>query len=184
MSREQYNIDTKKLADGESIEWEKLINRYHQVLVRHAHGITHDIHSANDITQMVLLNLWYQRSIAPDIKSLGAYLFRAVGNKALTYIKQRGREISYSSDIAVLTLDPKDNSPETAAQHKELKEMISIRIEWLTPKQREVIERIISDPYISTRRLAKIIGCSHKNIQAIIKRIRKRFQKIQKLLEE
>jgi len=184
MSQEWSDIDTEKIANGEAHEWKKLVNRYNQVLVRHAQSITHDIQSANDITQMVLLNLWERRSTAVDIKSLDAYLMRAARNRALTYIQDRGRKVSYSSEIAMLTPGQQVNGPETVLQRREFGEMISIRIEQLTPKQREVIKHIQSQPKISTRRLGKILGCSHKNVQAIRNRIRRQFRKIQKLLEE
>lgn len=62
--------------------------------------------------------------------------------------------------------------------------MISVRLEQLTPKQREVIEHILLEPDISTRELGNVLGYSHKNAQAILGRIRVRFRKIRKLLEE
>lgn len=184
MPQEWSDIDIEKIANGDAQEWKRLVDCYNQVLTRHAYNITHDTQSANDIAQMVLLNLWEHRSTVVDIKSLGAYLIRAARNKALTYIRDRSREVSYSSDIAMLTPGQKVNGPETVLQREEFAEVILIRIEQLTPKQRKVIEHILAQPDISTRELGKILGCSHKNVQAILKRIREQFQKVQKLLGE
>lgn len=186
MSHGWGDIDAQKIANGDTREWKKLVSHYNQVLTRHAYNITHDTQSANDVAQMVLLSLWERKLNAVDIKSLDAYLARAVKNKALTYVQQHSMEVPYSSDIAVtvLTSGQNVNNPENTAQQKELLEMISVRIEQLTPKQREVIEHILLEPDISTRELGNVLGYSHKNAQAILGRIRVRFRKIRKLLEE
>ncbi|MHC4464072.1 MAG: RNA polymerase sigma factor [Planctomycetota bacterium] len=184
MSQKSSNIAAEKIANGEAQEWKKLVKRYNKVLVSQAYSITHDTQSANDMAQMVLLKLWEQRSIAVHIKSLEAYLVQAARNTALTYIQQRDREVPYLSDITMLTSGRKANRPETVAQQKEFREMISIQIARLTPRQHEVIEHILSEPTISTRKLGKVLGCSHKNVQAILGRIRHQFRNIQKLLKE
>lgn len=74
MSKESSDIDTEKIANGETQEWRKLVDHYNQILIRHAYKIIRDTQSANDIAQTVLLNLWARRSIAIHIKSLRAYL--------------------------------------------------------------------------------------------------------------
>lgn len=184
MSQQSSDIVAEKIANGEVQEWKKLVNRYNKVLLKQAYSITHETHSAKDIAQMVLLKLWERRSIAVHIKSLEAYLVKAARNGALSYIQQHDREVPHLSDITMLTSGQKVTRPETVAQQKEFREMISIQIEQLTPRQQEVIEHILSEPTISTRKLGKVLGCSHKNVQAILGRIRHQFQKIQKCLKE
>lgn len=186
MTEPQNAIDREKLCSGDEEEWEKLFEQYYPILGKHAHRIVNDTHLANDIAEIVFLKLWEKKSIVLNVKFLRAYLIRAAQNEALTYIKKMAdkKEISYSFDIEIPAPLEKANDPRIIAQQKELRKIISTYIKELSPRQREVINHIMADTDASTRALGKTVGCSHKNVQAIIRRIRIQFHKIHKLLKE
>jgi RNA polymerase sigma factor (sigma-70 family) len=186
MTEPQNAIDKRKICSGDEDEWEKLFEQYYPILGEHAHRIVNDTHLANDIAEIVLLKLWEKKSTVLHVKFLKAYLIRAAQNEALTYIKKVAdkREISYSFEIEIPVQLEKANDPRTIAQQRELRKIISTSIKKLSPRQREVINHILADTDTSTRALGKAVGCSHKNVQAIIRRIRVRFHKIYKLLKE
>ena len=179
-------IDKDKIASGDEQEWKKLFELYYPILSEHAHRIVNDTHLANDIAEIVILKLWEKRSTAANIKFLRAYLIRAAKNEGFSYIEKLSykKETLYSFDIEIPAPVEKANDPETILQHKELQKTISISIKELTPRQREVIDHMSADTDASTRALGKTVGCSYKNIQAIIHRIRIKFGKANKLLEE
>lgn len=186
MSKPQDVIDKDKIASGDEQEWEKLFELYYPILSEHAHHIVNDTHLANDIADIVILKLWEKKSTAANIKFLRAYLIRAAKNEAFTYIEKLAnkKEISYSFDIEVPAQLEKANDPETILQQKELRKIISSCIEELTSRQREVIDHILADTNVSFNTLGKTVGCSYQNVQSIIRRVRVRFHKVHKLLEE
>ena len=134
----------------------------------------------------MLLKLWERRYTATNIKFLRAYLIRAVKNEDFAYIEKLfyKREISCSLDIEISAPLEKAIDPETIAQQKELRKIILICIEELTPRQREIIDHIIDDSKASFNALGKNIGCSYQNMQSIICRVRVQFRKIQQLWED
>jgi RNA polymerase sigma-70 factor (ECF subfamily) len=188
MAEPQDLIDKEKIASGDEKEWEKLFELYYPILSEHAHRIVSDVHLSNDIAEIVLLKLWEKKSTVSHIKFLRAYLVRAAKNEAFSYIDieklANKKEISYSFGIEIPTPLEKSNDPETIAQQKELREIISTCIEELTPKQRNVIDHMLTDNNASFNALGKIVGCSYQNVQSIVRRVRLRFHKIRKLLEE
>ncbi len=186
MTEPQNVIDKDKIASGDEQEWEKLFKFYYPILSEHAHRIVNDTHLANDIADIVILKLWERRTTAVSIKFLKAYLIRAAKNEAFSYIDKLSykKETLYSFDIEIPAPLEKANDPETILQHKELQKAILISIKELTPRQCEIIDYILADTDASTRILGKTAGCSHTTVQAIIRRIRVKFHKAHKLLEE
>src|SRR5689334_437514 len=87
MHQEEAAILTRIRA-GDNAAFEALFRRYYRELCVYAARIDADAGSAEEIVQEILLRVWLRREELPEVRSLGAYLYMAVRNLALT---RRGR---------------------------------------------------------------------------------------------
>ena len=167
-------IDFGRLAAGDNAEWNNLVNTQRILLVRRVYQTTHDYNLAEDVVQTVFQRLWMRRSKLAHIDSLPSYLARSAKNTASTYLQKRAnrKELPLRLGVARLIPASEQSNPRVVAECKEAGALLSQTMETFTPRQTQVMDHIRVDMDVSTRQLGEIMGCSHKNVQAIIGRIR------------
>ena len=176
-------IDLDRLAAGDNAEWNSLVNQYQRVLVRRVSRTIRDINSAEDITQTVFLNLWLGRSKLAHIDSLPGYLVRAVNNMTTTYLRKQTsrKESPLRVNVAELIPASGQSDPRVFSENKEVGQLISQAVSTFTPKQHQVVDHIRLDMDVSIRQIGRVMGCSHKNVRAIISRIRTKLGRADEL---
>jgi|GEM_PF-3841815 len=177
-------IDLNRLAEGEAGEWAKLLRRFHGFMLKQAISIVKDIHSANDVVQEALSQLWRKKSQLCRIKSLPAYLARVTRNMAITHLRRLATDkmLSIHTEIAEPIESSRQSDPLATVCLDELCQTVSKARDELPPKQRRVVDCLLSDGGVSTRQVGRYIGCSHKNVQAILYRVRPKFKRADELL--
>ena len=177
-NQDKYFIDNNdsKLSDA--------YNRHYKFLFDHAKSLTHESHSAQDIVQTVFANLLAKNRRLSEIKSLQAYLARVVKNAAILHLKRKANEKQepFDSEIIDLIASPLKYDPQNIAAKNELLEKLVEIKRKLTCKQIEIMDCMLSEESVSTRQIGRYVGCSHKNVQAVIGRIRRNFGQIETLL--
>ena len=118
--------------------FEQLFKDHYVHLCNFAYQFTQDTDSAKDITQKVFIYLWENREKMDPEKSLQSYLFTAVRNRSLNYIRDHKKYRSQILDIEVHDFDIPFEEDNFAVE--ELKEKIAEALSALPEKCRMVFE--------------------------------------------
>ncbi len=82
----------KGINNKNSGVWRKFYKDYFNPLCHHAFKILKDEHIASDIVQETLIKLWESNTRFDNIKALTVYVYRAVNNSSLNYIRNKKTE--------------------------------------------------------------------------------------------
>ncbi len=145
----------RRLAEGirnsDRQAFDELFRAMYPRLVRFAFKITQDWNASCDITQDVFVMLWQQRNTLDPERSVRAWLFRSVRNRAYNYQRDR-REIADPAAVEVLTDDTRttdgdydqtwsaDERASGNGQETRLQKKILEWIQDLPDRQREAFE--------------------------------------------
>lgn len=69
--------------------WEKLYGAYYAPLCSYADNLVRDRDAAQDIVQDTLIKIWESDRIFPSVREFTWYIYRAVYNNALYYLRAR-----------------------------------------------------------------------------------------------
>lgn len=128
-----------RLKEGDREAFNAIFENLYLPLCKYAFSIVNDYDQAAEMAQDVFLKLWEHRQEVDEHKHLKAYLFRAVHNSCINYLKHqkvRGRYLDYLNHYADELFS--DNSDGLVEQ--EISERIGQILASLPPKCREVFE--------------------------------------------
>ncbi len=133
--------ETKHIEKKQSWEdlFQTIYNDYYSSLCVFAKSFLHDSDEAEEIVQGVILKMWEQKENLSEINSIKSYLYRAVRNTCLNYIKHQKLETKYK-DTAWVELKKIEENFIDPYQNKELEEYIQASIEELPSRCKEVFE--------------------------------------------
>jgi len=157
------NITTgTELHAGSPLAFENVFKRYFKDLHRYAFSIVKDEATAEEMVQNIFLRLWEKREQITIEQSVQAYLYRAVFNECLNFLKsaktrkQRTAEMSGISQVH-------HTSPDNAAI-KELQQKIDEAIAGL-PEQCRIIFHMSRFEELRYRAIAERLGISEKTVE-------------------
>lgn len=150
-----------------------LFRRYYTLLCNHALRYVYSREVAEDIVGEVFCTLWTNRLYESITTSYRAYLFVAVRNKSLNYLRWEldrsavGNDAFGEADTAVVATDL--HTPAEVVQFDELYQKINETIAELPPQCRRsfLLSRFEQKPY---RDIAQEMGISVKAVEANISR--------------
>ncbi|MEQ8336608.1 MAG: RNA polymerase sigma-70 factor [Cyclobacteriaceae bacterium] len=76
-----------KVKNGDTVAFEEIFRRYYNDLARYCFTLVRDETIAEEITQEVYIYLWEKKDNIEISSSLKSYLFSAIRNKSINYIK-------------------------------------------------------------------------------------------------
>lgn len=118
--------------------WEQLYACYYTALCRYAFRILDDADLATDIVQGVIIRLWENTPVFATATALRLYLYRAVNNNCLQYIRNKNREDKRLKEWIFYTEDMASESLNSVVSEEVLRKL-RLLIDSLPPKRREVI---------------------------------------------
>jgi RNA polymerase sigma-70 factor, ECF subfamily len=133
--------DSEKLRD-----FELLFFKFHGRLVLFSQKFTGNLLASQDIVQDAFLALWEKRDSFELVESPKAYLFQAVRNRSLNYIRDKNihntieHELSLKFEAAEKNLYANPNDPFVSLLELELQDKIDKAISSLPDKCRQVYE--------------------------------------------
>ena len=167
-----------------SFSFEQLYKRYYPRLTAYA---TFFIQSdeAHDVVQEVFLNLLERTDKKLDESTLNAYLYRAVQNKCIDFIRHQTMKDQYASDAGKKLLQMETeyfytsrNEIEEGLLSQELQEQIDAAIETLPLKGKEVF-KLHFEHRKTAKEIASIMNISRSTVEnhiyACIKTLRKKL---------
>jgi len=89
----------EKIRDGDETAFEKMFRAYYPQLCRFAAEYVDAPSHAQDLVQDVFLRIWNRRADWTVRRSLKAYLYQAVRNRALNHIRQQDTKHDAENDL-------------------------------------------------------------------------------------
>ena len=122
-------------------DFSEIYIEYYPRLLRFACDFIACEEDAENLLQDAFLDLWKINDYIPEIKHVGAYMFRLVRNRCLDYLKHQMCEKNYMAEAAVecrskmVTLE---GMGDEALMAKELSRVIRNTVDNLPPRCREI----------------------------------------------
>ena len=130
--------------------------------------------AAEDIVSDVFFKCWSNRKNLVEIQSLDTYLFVAVKNQSLNYIKKFSHihlvQIDDTNELQFLNTF----NPQEALETKELMFKLEQAVETL-PQQCRIIFRLIKEEDLRYKEVAKILDLSPKTVKNQLYRAMKKL---------
>ncbi|MCE3226415.1 MAG: polymerase sigma-70 factor [Bacteroidetes bacterium] len=141
-------------------DFEDLFKTHYSALCNLAYNITKNEEAAEDIAQDVFLKMWQRRNNLQDIVNIKSYLFRAVANASIDYLKNNKN---------VIRLNPNDDvqpsaDGEDAVIRKELEARIERALRLLPPKCRAIFVMSRHEG-MKYKEIAEQLGISVKTVE-------------------
>ena len=150
---------TQKLALGDQRALKPLILHFSPSLHRFAYGMVGEEQEAEEIVSDVFVKLWAQHHQLPPAGALKYYLYKAVRNTALNYIKRNNRRGAGHYKWEVLVRSSGTPTPEDFLITKE--NLLSIRnaIQALPPRCQEIF-CLVKEEGLSYAEVASLLDIS------------------------
>lgn len=137
-----------------------LYNRYWKVLYTTAHTILQSDSAAQDVVQVVFVDLWERRQKV-DIQSLKAYLQQATRFQVFKAIKAKKNDAAFYSRLAHVTADIVYENP---AKFVQLEEWLSKTLARL-PNDCQAIFRMSREQQLTYKQIAAELQISEKTVE-------------------
>lgn len=156
----------EKLKSGDQVALKYLFDSFYKELVIHSIKIVANKGVAEEAVQDVFIQLWKNRENFSLEKSFHSYLFTAVKNRSLNYLKSRYGKIRFD-DLDLIKQVSYGQTADEGLVIDELREKIQASIDLLPPKCK-VIFTLSRNSELTTTEIANHLGLSKKTVQAQI----------------
>ena len=155
-----------------SIEFEKLYKRFQPSLVSYAYYITKNTEESVELVNDVFLSVWDKRNRLKLDESLKTYLYTAVKNRSINYVKKLKLDTIYKERLDAMSEFEADQS----LLEKEHHDLVQQIMNDLPPKCKQVFAMSRIDQ-LSNREIASLLDISIKTVEAQITKALKIFKK-------
>ncbi|MEM7108739.1 MAG: RNA polymerase sigma-70 factor [Bacteroidota bacterium] len=143
--------------------FEALYTRFYHVLINYSFRYMQSKQQADDVVSEVFYKIWKKRSGIHVTSSLRSYLFTAVRNMCLDYLRSESK-IEHCQDDMLIEYEGSSDTPHQCAVGEELKIRIENAIEAL-PKDRRKVFRMSRDQGLKYKEIAETLGISIKTVE-------------------
>lgn len=154
--------------------FEQLFKTHFVHLCNFSYQYTNDTDAAKDITQKVFIHLWENRAQMDPQKALKSYLFTAVRNRSLNYIRDNKKYRSHLLDVEIEDLDLAFEEDDLALE--DLKNKVQEALAELPEKARIVFE-MSRFQQMKYKEIAEELDLSVKTVEAHMSRALKGLKK-------
>ena len=124
------------MSENKEKKFEQLFRLYYKELHRSAFRYLRDSESAEEIVQQVFLRLWEKNWEEEVHTSLKAYLYRAIYNESMNFLKKEQRKMKYQS----YQQSRQEVVPAVDQSAKDLDQKLQLALAGLPEKSRIVFE--------------------------------------------
>jgi RNA polymerase sigma-70 factor, ECF subfamily len=162
MNRQKEQILFEKIKTGDEKAFETIFRHYYPHLCLYATQLLKNDSAAEEIVQELFLRVWEKRKETEIETSLKNYLFRAVKNHCLNYIKHNKIKRNYSQKILAETesVTPSDNFETQTELFQKIEESIAE-----LPEKRQEIFRLNRQEGLKYREIADKLNISIKTVE-------------------
>jgi RNA polymerase sigma-70 factor (family 1) len=163
-----------RIQGGDQAAFESLFLTYYQPLCSFAHLWVRRPDVAEELVQDVLCWIWERRTEwRPAGETVRGYLFRAVRNRALNYLKRQDLERRVADaapgDRGALGMGRQGKAPDVAAEHMDLDGAVTRALDDLAPRCREACVLHWRHD-LTCPEVARAMGITVKGAEALVTR--------------
>lgn len=164
--KNSYYVD---YIDQKLAAFQNLFNSYYQSLAVYAYKIVDDYQGAEDIVQDVFMALWIKKDILDFNEPIQPYLFKAVYNRSINYLKSQSPIASKVDISTILHNEIIQSDQDETLFLKEISEEIRKFVETLPPQCKTVfkLSRISN---MKHREIASTLNISEKTVESHIRK--------------
>ncbi len=139
MSAKEAPVNTEKLFERVTQQsdykaFEVLFHKYYEYLCNYALKFVPSPQIAEEVVSDVFYKVWKNRERIEIKTSFESYVFKAVKNQSLDFLKSKANAIAYKTESMPVIYDGVTDSPEDQMVIKELDSKIEAAIESLPPQ--------------------------------------------------
>ncbi len=164
----------KQLRKGDIKSFESLFHQFHQGMLLYAISILKNEATAEEIVQDVFYNIWKNRGEFNLKNTWQAYLYKAVYNNAIMYIRKHNKEILLG-DNSLINIEGTTDDPSEKMEYKGLRKDVEITLKKL-PERTQNIFSMSRFEGMKYQEIANKLEISIKTVEANMGRALKAFR--------
>ena len=165
----------KKIKAGDIYAFEILFRQYYEPLCRYSQQFTGKLQDAEEIVQDLFYKLWKDRENLQVI-SVKAYLYSAVRNNSLLYLKHEQVKRNYQESVIEKQKEANTQTPEDQMEYQELQKQLEDVMN-LLPERRRAIFKMNRFEGKTYNEIAEILSVSVKTVEAEISKTLRTLKK-------
>ncbi|WP_157986624.1 RNA polymerase sigma-70 factor [Chitinophaga alhagiae] len=150
--------------EGDHRAFEEMFHCCYQGLVRFAVEYVNSRESAEEIVSDIFMKLWTGRQGYQEVLHIEKYLFTAVRNQSLNYLRKFSGYRVVSTDSPEQLSIVSSHDPYKASEWKELLAQLDAAVEMLPPRRRKIF-RLIREEGFRPKEVAEIMNLSHRTVE-------------------
>lgn len=166
-----------QIAAGNQQAFTSLFRLFYSKLHSFSLQYVHVKEIAEEITNDVFIKMWNRREEILQINNLSTYLFVAVKNHSLNYLKQYSHLHVAVEDTDGFTALINRNDPEQELEWKEINFQLNQAIDHL-PDQCRTVFKLVKEDGFRYKEVAEILGISPRTVETQLFRALKKLQPI------
>ena len=151
--------------NDDAVAYKELFVSFYNPLLRFAVTLVKSKEQAEEIVSDVFINIWEKRKRIDSITNLKVYLFIAVKNTSLNYLRKQGKNLINSIDEGAVEYKSIYFNPEQLLVTAEMVARIKAAIELLPPKCK-LIFKLVKEEELKYKDVADILGISVKTVES------------------
>lgn len=161
-----------QIYSGNELAFKQLFDLYFIPLCRYINLLVQDERNAEEIALDIFISIWEKRENIQIQTNVNAYLFRMAKNRALNYLRDNEKNITYESLLAI----EKASVDDLSMEYKELEQIIEDSVCILPEKCREVFIKSRMDN-LTNKEIAAQMNVTLKTVEAQITKALKMIRK-------
>lgn len=153
-----------QIIEGNEKAFENLFQSHYANLCGYAVKYVWELEQAEEIVQDLFFNIWNKRSNLQITSSIESYLFRAVRNACLNYLKHLKVRDNYATDVKE-SVNPGRDQDNNSVEVLELQDKIEEAIEALPPERKKIF-LLSRHEELKYKEIAEQLGISVKTVEA------------------
>ena len=151
------------LGQRDEKAFEQVFKQHYRPLHAYAFGLLKDDAAAEEMVQNVFYKLWERTESLNITGPLGAYLYRAVHNESLNYLKHRKVRSEHSLRVSYY-MDGRGESATRTVRMKELEEKLRSALNEL-PEGCRTVFQLSRFEELKYSQIAEVLGISIKTVE-------------------
>lgn len=155
-----------------------LIDRYEAKLTRYVRRFTQDKEDVTDLVQTIFIKGYVHLQSFDNTRSFNSWIYRIAHNESVNHLKKKGgQKVSFIDFDTFLPHPFAEESSDTVALDRELKELMDTSLEKISPKYREVLVLYFYEE-LSYQEMSEVLAIPVSTVGVRIKRAKEALKKI------
>lgn len=175
--KHNFNLLWERIIANDLEAFESLFDAFYEELVSYSHRLTQQLVISEEIVQDVFVSLWERRRQIKITSSVASYLYRAVKNRTINYLKNQLPKDQATTDLEVASeledqsvKEEKDSNLETALNKAIAELPEKCRVIFLLSRNEGLTHKEIAEELsLSPKTVENQIGIAIKKLRTALK---------------